>query len=49
MISLINSLWKNDSTIIACGDQKQCIYGWRDADPNIINSLIQEINNRKEY
>ena len=43
---LINSLWKNDSTLIACGDQKQCIYGWRDADPNIMNSLKQEINNR---
>ena len=42
---LINYLWKNDSTLIACIDQKQCIYGWRDADPNIMNSLKQD-NNR---
>ena len=41
---LINSLWRNDSKLITCGDEKQSIYGWRDADPDIMNSLKNKIS-----
>ena len=40
---LINSLWKNNSKLITCGDEKQSIYGWRDADPKIMRSLKNKI------
>ena len=40
---LIKSLWKKNVTIITCGDSKQSIYSWRNADSEIMNIIHDEI------
>ena len=40
---LIKSLWTKNITIITCGDSKQSIYSWRNADSKIMSKVFNEI------
>lgn len=40
---LIKTLWTKNITIITCGDSKQSIYSWRNADSKIMSKVYDEI------
>jgi len=40
---LIQSLWEKETNLVICGDRKQGIYTWRDADPQVMPDLEKEI------
>lgn len=45
---LIHSLWDAGRTALTvCGDPKQSIYAWRNADPDILPNLEREIRERE--
>ena len=46
---VIEALWKNETSLVICGDKKQSIYAWRSADPDVMPDLERWMADRGRF